>query len=508
MSSNIFEGRFRARGAHSLLRNGLYNMGGQMICIVVGLLTLVFLIRLLGVRGYGVWSLSYAVLALMTVGNGGLGMAAAVFLSEDLARGDRNEAGGTLTFVLSSAALLGIALGLFLWFGSPLIVRPLAAFGSAERGEAGSALRIGGLAIPLLILQRPLFGIEQAFDRYAVANIFDISQSLLANLGLVAVAWVGGRAVAMMKWEVFASAVLLAAHCWFVSGLLRTERLSLQWNGSKARRIFRFSLARWVSNLGSDFLSQGSRWIVGAALGASGLGVYSAITNMTARINSFAGTAVQPLAPALSRDVAASSPLEAPVRQAVHLNALIAVEVGIFLYVLADLVMRVMVPGATGQQGVLALRIAAIICALYSLGAPGNYILFSAGKAWTNAVIVLASSVVSLGLIFLGAWRFGLLGAITGNAGFLGILLMLPLGLREARVATYRYATWIALPLLGLATASFAGVFLEGHFWWRVAFVAIQAGLLMFWFLHEEGGVARLKLGWVNFAQNWSTGRE
>lgn len=508
MSSNIFGEAPGRRGANSMLRNGLYNVGGQTIRVVVALLTLLFLIRLLGLREYGVWSLAFAVVTLMTVGNGGLGMAAAVFLSKDVAQGDRDEASGTLTFVLAGAALLGTGLGLFLWFGSPLIVKPLEAFGSAERMQVDSALQIGALAVPLLILQRPLFGVEQAFDRYAVVNVFEISHSLLANLGLVVVAWLGGRAVGLMKWEVFANAVLLAAHCWFVSGLVRRQSLSLHWNGSKARRIFQFSLARWVSNLGSDFLSQGSRWIVGAVLGASSVGVYSAIINMTSRISSFSGSVVQPLAPGLCRDLATGNPVENHVRQAAHLNAVIAIEAGIFLYVLADWVMRVMVPGAVRPQDILALQTAAIVCALSSLAAPGGFILFSTGWARANAIVAISSAVVSLGLISLGAWRFGLLGAITGNAGTLGLLFMVSLGVRQVGLRLRRYIAWIGAPLLALGAALLVGAVLEGHFWWRAAFVVIQAGLLTLWFLREESGVARLKLGWGNFAQNWGTGRE
>lgn len=491
-----------------LFRNGLYNLGSQTIRGVVALLTIPLLIRFLGIMEYGVWSLAYAVLALMTVGNGGLSIAAAVFLSEDLAVGDRSGAGGTLNFVLAGAALLGLTLGLFLWFGSPMIVRPLAAFGTAERAEAGRALQMAGLVLPLLILQRSLLGIEQACDRYAASNALQIFQSVLANLGLVVVAWFGGHAVAMMKWEVLAYAVVLVAHGWFVFRLARGKRLRLLWSASKAKRIFRFSLATWISSLGSDIFNQWSRWIVGAILGPAALGVYSAITNIAGRINSLAGTAVQPLAPGLSRDLARGNPVEDHVRQAAHLNALIAIEAGIFLYVLADWVMRVMVPGAARPQDILALQIAAVVYALYSLDAPGYFILFSAGGARINATVVISTAVVSLGLISLGAWRFGLLGAITGNAGNLGMLLMVSLGARQVGVRLRRYVAWIGAPLLVLAVALVVGAVFEGHLWWRVVFVVIQAGLLALWFLHEESGAARLKLGWVNFAQNWTTGRE
>lgn len=486
-----------------LLRNGLYNIGGQTIRSVIALLTIPMLIRFLGIREYGVWSLAYAVLASMTLGYGGLGIAAAVFLSRDLGRGGHREAGETLTFVLGSAVLLGVVLGLILWLLGPIIVNPLAAFGTLEREEARRALHIACFGLPLLILQGALVGVEQACDRYAVVNTFQTFQSALGNGGLVLVAWLGGRAAAMMRWQVFAYSVLLAAHGWFVLRLLRGKSLNFQWNASKAARIFGFSLATCGSMFGQDVFRQWSRWIVGALLGAPALGVYAAITDLTGRVNSFAGTAVQPLAPALSLDTARNIPPERRIRQAAHLNALIAIEAGIFLYLLADMVMRVMVPGATSAQDIRGLQIAAIIYALYSINAPSYFILFSAREARTNAAVVLSSAVLSLCLISLGAWRFGLLGAIAGNAGNLGTLMMVIFAMRKVGLTLYRYAAWIAFPLLGMAVALLAGAVLENHFWWRLAFVAIQAGLLMFWFFHQQGGVAKLKVGWARFAQGW-----
>lgn len=504
----LFSGNNEVRRGYSVLRNGLYNVSGQAVRVVIGLLTIPLLVGFLGLGEYGAWSLAYAVLWLMTLGNGGLGVAAAAFLPKDLAGGDRGEVCVTLTFVLGSAVLFGIVMGLLLWFAGPLIARSLVAFGGAERAEAGRALQIAGFGIPLLVLQGPLVGIEQAFDRYAIVNLFQTFQSVLANGGLAVVAWSGGRAVAMMRWEVLVCAALLGAHGWFVSRLLRGKRLGFQWNGNKAKRIFRFSLATWVSSLGSDIFSQWSRWIVGGALGAATLGVYSAITNMTGRINFFAGTAVQPLVPSLGRDRGTNTPTESRVRQAAHLNALIAIEVGVFLYVLADLVMRVMVPGATSPQDILGLQLSAVIYALYSFNAPGYFILFSAGEAWTNALVVLSSAVISLAFIFLGAWRLGLVGAIAGNAGYLTTFLLVSLGLRRVGVTMRRYLAWIRSPLLGLAAALLVGAVLENHFWWRVTFVVIQAGLLVAWFLHEEGGVARLKLGRAELAHGWGTGRK
>ncbi len=389
---------------------------------------------------------------------------------------------------------MSAALGLLLWIAGPLIVRPLAAFGSAERADAGRALQIAGFAVSAFILQRTLVGVEQAFNRYAAINALELCQSLLANAGQVVVAWLGGRTIDMMKWQVFVCTLLLAAHCWVVFWLLRSKGLSFEWSRSKARQIFRYNLATWTATLGSAAFGQCDRFIVGGVLGAPVLGIYSAITNITSKINSFSATAVQPLVPLLSRDVALDAPAQGRIRQATHLNALIAIQAGIILYVLADWVMRVLDPGATAREEILGLQIAAIIYTFYSLNAPGFFILFSFGGARTNAVVTLSSGVVSLALILVGARYFGLLGALAGNAGYLGTFLLVVAGLRKTGITLGRYLHWMAFPLLWLAIALIVGTMLQQHLLWRTVFVIVQAALFMLWSLHDHGKAPGIEL--------------
>lgn len=489
-----------AKEGPSQLRTGLYNVGGQVLRGAIGVLAIPFLIRFLGISEYGVWSLACAFLALMTICEAGFSVAAAVFLSKDLATGDIREAGRTLAFILLSATLLSVAIGLFLWFAGPLLVRPLMAFGRFERGEAGRALQIAGIGAATLILQRTLVGVEQAFNWYGVINALDLAQALLTNFGIVAIAWWGGKTVAMMKWQVLASVLLLVAHAGVVTRLFRNHKLRFAWSGSKGRQIFRYSIATWTATLGTAAFSQCDRLIVGGVLGAPILGIYSAITGLTSKINSFSGTAVQPLVPGLSRDRAMNVPTEARIRQAVHLNAFVAIGSGIFLYVLADWIMRKMIPGTSGPQEILGLQIAAVIYALYSLNAPGFYVLYALGGARTNAGVVLFSGVVSLSLIFLGARYFGLLGALAGNAGYLLTLLLIIYGLKRVGIALRQYLTWVSFPLLGFVAALIVGIASQSLLWLRVAFVVAQAALAVSWFFRgrQELGSTKLEIGQVS----------
>jgi O-antigen/teichoic acid export membrane protein len=486
----------------SPLRNGLFNLGGYVLRGAITVLTIPFLIRFLGISEYGVWSFAYAFLALMTVCEAGLSVAAAVFLSKDLAQNNKREAGETLTFILISSTLLSVALSLLLWFAGPLLARPLTSFGSAERAVAGQALRIAGFAAAILILQRTLVGVEQAFNRYAVSNALDLAQSMLTNVGFLAVARWSGRTVALMQWQVVASVLVLTAHACFVAHLFRNHELRFEWNRRKGRQILRFSLAAWSATLGSAAFSQCDRLIVGGVLGAPLLGVYSAIVGITSKINLFSGTAVQPLVQWLSRDTAMNTSTESRIGQAVHLNALLAIESGIFLFVLADWVMRVMIPGASGSHEILGLQIATVIYVLYSLNAPGHFILFAVGQPRTNAIVTVSGAIASLALIFVGAKYVGLLGALAGNAGYLLLFVLTTAGLKILGIAFRKYVGWIALPVLGLGIAIVLGLLLQEHFWWRVGFVATQAVVFSFWFLHSHADTHSLRFDFGRVSQS------
>jgi O-antigen/teichoic acid export membrane protein len=469
----------------SLFRNGLYNLFGQAIRGIVTLVTLPFLIRFLGIREYGVWSLAYAVLGLTAMSEAGISLSATVFLSRDLCHEDFAEASKTLTFALVSALLLAGVVFLVLWSWGPLLVQLLPAFGAVERAAAARALQVAGFAVPLLILQRTLVGVEQAFNRYAEINALDLLQSLFASAGLVIVAGLGGGAVEMMQWQVLVYVLLLVMHLILVQRLLRGKGLRLGWHGERAKEMLRYSIATWTATLGSAAFTQCDRLIVGGTLGASPLGIYSAVTGITSKINLLSGAAVQPLVPVLSREQQMKVRVFGRIRQAIQLNALIALGAGVLVYVMADWIMHFLVSGPT-RQDILALQIATLVYGLYSLNAPGYYILFSVGEARTNAVVTLLSGMAALALIWLGARYFGLVGALAGNAGYLGTLMLITAGLRKVGMSIRNYLAWLGLPLLCLFAGVIVGIVLQSHPWWRFLFVASQAAILSLWFFRAQ----------------------
>jgi O-antigen/teichoic acid export membrane protein len=260
-------------------------------------------------------------------------------------------------------------------------------------------------------------------------------QAVLIAVGMVGLAWLGGKTVEFMQWQAIIGIAMLIAHLFIVMPLLRPLKLRPSWSVSKSRSIGRYSLLTWISSIGGALFSQGDRIIVGSLLGTNVLGIYAAITNITIQINTLSALPVQPILPLLTalvaKDAIDRSQLYRNLKLAFGVNSIVALGIGAALFASAPFVMNILVSQTPNDETVLAFRIAVIIYALYSLNAVGYYMLFALDAVHISLIINLVSSILSLILIAIMSVRVGLLGSVAGNIGYLLSLLFVPIGLRQ-----------------------------------------------------------------------------
>jgi O-antigen/teichoic acid export membrane protein len=477
-------------GEAQVLKNGFYNAVGAIIRGGVALLTIPLLIRAIGLEEYGLWTLVSAVVGLVGLAEAGLSVSTTVFLSRDLASDDATDISQTLTVAMVAMLLLATFAALLLWLGADTLVGFFPNLTEASRSVAAKACRIGGLVVWARLLQQVLVAVEQAHQRYGVMNIVNTVQATLSSLGLLVVAWLGGRTVEMMQWQAVTSAGILIAHV--VVGFLLLRHLNLRptWNSRKSLAIGRYSLLTWIGSLGGVLFGQCDRLIVGGLLGTSTLGVYAAITNVTGQINGLSAVPVQPLLPILSNLIAKggiNQPiLQQRVRQSFQLNASVALGMGGTLLTLAPFVLRILLPGAIPDEYVLAFRLATIIYTLYSLNAVGYYILFSVNAVKAFMVIQLGSGILSLLMIAAGASVFGLLGASVGNAGYLGTWLFALYGMKKINIAKPVWASWLVFPVTWFFVVVAVSPVIPDKSILEIFALALQSAVLLGWFVTTQ----------------------
>ena len=436
----------------NLLKNGLYNTAAGIIRIGLGLLTIPVLIRLLRVEEYGLWTLAVTVIVIVTLAESGLSLATTMFVSQDVERNDVQGLSQTLTITAGAMLILSVLAGLFLWVFAAPIVGGFTKLQPSQQVVVTEALKLGAVVVWARLLQQVLVGVEQACQRYDLSNAIATLQALALNIGMLVVVLSGGKTVALMQWQIWIAVGGLLAHCWLNWFLLKKFGISINWNPQRGLAIFRYSMMSWLTAMGGVLFSQMDKVIVGAALGASELGIYAAVTNVTNQINVLSALPVQPMMPALSA-LAASDDfdpvlVEERVKQAYLVNSLFALGIGSILLTVAPFLLKLLLGTEPSVTVLLAFRVAVLAYSLYSVNAVGFYLCLGLNAARTCMTIQVAGSLLALGLIWAGTNQFGLLGAMLGNMGFSITWLMNVYGCRLLKIHGYKWLQWLGVPLL------------------------------------------------------------
>lgn len=478
-----------------MLKNGLYNVIGALIRMVLSLLTIPLLIRLIGVEEYGLWTLTSHGDRNCGLAEAGLSISTTVFVSRDLGANDTEGFLQTLTVTLGSMLVLAMLAAIGMWLSAPLVVSFFPYLPLVQQQIAVQAFQLGGVVVWARLLQQVLVGLEQAYQRYGMMNLLNTAQAALINFGIIIIAWRGGRTIAMMQWQVIVSILVLALHIRFGWTLLyQIKNIRPHWNHIRAKEVASYSGMTWMTSLGGTLFGQFDRVIVGALLGTAELGIYAAITNIAVQINALSALPVQPLMPnlaALYLSPGKNLQVVYPkIKRATEINSAVALGLGMVLFALAPLITQFVGIDISDDVNTTLLRTAIIIYTLYSLNAVGYFILFSTNAVKINLIIVLLSGIFSILLITIGAKFAGLSGAIWGNAGYILTLLLNFVGIRELNIKIRHWAMWLYFPVIwfiavmavNVNIATFGQQFVKS-----CLVLTLELTILFVWFMLSQG---------------------
>lgn len=488
-----------------MLKNGLYNFAGSFIRLLLGVLAIPLLIRLLGVEEYGLWMLVSAVMGVVTLAEAGLPISTIALVSRDIGAEDSVGISQTLTVISLSMLVLATIAAAGLWLAAANIVSLFPTLTLAQQAAATQSLQIGGLVVGAQLLQQIIIGVEQAYQQYALSNLCITIQAFLTNTGLLVVAWIGGQTLEMIQWQAITTTFMLALHICLGWSILRGKKIRPRWDSMKARVAIQFSIQAWVASFGSALFSRFDRLLVGGLLGPTVLGVYGAITTITAQINTLSALPVQPLLPALSRSVQGEpgsedsskedqAEIRHQVQQAFQINTILALGMGAGLAVFTPLVIYALLPGTVPAEYHWAFYAATIIYALYSLNAVGYYTLLSVNAVTTCMAVQLAAGVLAMSMIGLLGGSFGLLGAIIGNAGYWLVGLLTYYGMNQLGIRFRMWFSWMQTPFLGFIAVVLVSTFLQDEIISRSILVSVFALFLCWWFVSRQETLPQLTI--------------
>jgi O-antigen/teichoic acid export membrane protein len=284
-----------------LTRNALLNFVSQAGYLLVGVVTIPFIIRGLGVEGFGLLAIAWVAPEYFTFIDLGLGRATTKYVAEALGRGDKEHMPRLAWTAVTVQLLLGCVGGLALVSITPFLTEYILNIPPGLQTEANAMFHLLALSVPPILVSSSFTGILAAAQRFDLVNAvgasFNIANSLLALFGVVYFHWSLSEIVAML---VVSKLLALIAYCGLCiltfPALKRLPRFHL----AELRTLLTFG--RWVtvSSVVVPLLLYLDRFIIGALLTMAAVAYYAIPYEIVTRLWIIPASLVAALFPAFS----------------------------------------------------------------------------------------------------------------------------------------------------------------------------------------------------------------
>lgn len=280
-----------------LTRNSIYNLLGSGLPMLVGIITIPRLVHVLGVDRFGVLALTWVVMGYFSLFDLGLGRALTQIVAQRSGTGDRGELSDIIRTALIMMLLLGLAGGVCLGVGSPLIVGLVLKMSPGLRSEALYAFGLMAFSVPAVTLLAGLRGILEARQRFFETNILRLCMGILTFLG----PWLVSFKTSHLFWVVLSLEVMrygaLLAHYWVC------RRVVLEMNGGGAfqarywKVLIRFGGWMTISNIIGPLMTNLDRFFIGAFVSVSAIAYYVTPFDMVTKVLAVSSALVSVLFP-------------------------------------------------------------------------------------------------------------------------------------------------------------------------------------------------------------------
>jgi O-antigen/teichoic acid export membrane protein len=157
-----------------LAKNVALNFIGQMIPLVIAVLTMPYVIHGLGPERFGILSIAWIVLGYFSMFDLGLGRSTTKFVAEALGKGETERISPIVWTSLISQLVLGIMGGIIWALITPFLVERVLNIPPELIGETRTTLYLLSFSILIIICSISLRGVLEAGQRFDLVNAVSI----------------------------------------------------------------------------------------------------------------------------------------------------------------------------------------------------------------------------------------------------------------------------------------------------------------------------------------------
>lgn len=281
----------------SLAKNSIYNLLGQGLPVLVGIVTIPRLVHALGVDRFGVLTLTWVVMGYFSLFDLGMGRALTQIVAQRSGSGDHKELPDIIRTALSLMLLLGLLGGVCLATASPMIVGRVLKMSPLLHDEALYSFVLMAFSIPAVTLLAGLRGILEARQRFFVINILRLCMGIITFLG----PWLVSFKTVHLFWIVMSLEAMrwgaLFAHYWICRKIVPEMNEAGTFQTRHWKTLLKFGGWMTVSNIISPLMVNMDRFFIGTFLSVSAIAYYATPFDMVTKVLAVSGAIVSVLFP-------------------------------------------------------------------------------------------------------------------------------------------------------------------------------------------------------------------
>ena len=397
--------------SRKVAHNALWNVGGQLVTLGVGLAALPILLHALGAARLGVFTLALGLIGFSGLFDLGLSRALTQTVSSSLGQGrSRAQVAALVWRVIGLLAGFGALWLVALWWAAPFLVDRLLSLSGEMARETLFGLRALALSIPFALAATGAMGTLEGLQQFRLLSLWRMPMSLL-QFGLpVSVALIRPD----VGWVIAALAATRVA--WMLLWLTQLQRLLPREPGvSSSRADLRHALhfGGWlsVSNLIGPLMVYADRFYLASLFPPAIVAYYTVPFDTATRVTSLPQTAMNALFPALAEGRAQPGATTRLLALAIRAVIVLVLPVVLVAAVFAHFLLSVWLNTQFADAATPVLQLLLLGIFLNSAAHLPYALLQAHGRSDLTAKLHLLELPVFAVLLVAGVHRYGITGA-------------------------------------------------------------------------------------------------
>ena len=405
-------------------KNSIYNIFGTVVPMLIIVLTTPFYVKMLGVTGYGVWTLSSSLLGFVGILNLGFGDAILKFIPEYRTL---NKVDAllklllTISYVYTIVGILGV-LVLFL-LADTFVLNVFKIVPDAVE-PAKQIFKINALLILPTLLRVFYVSIPKAFHKFKYSMVLNVFFYIIFYIGSGVVLYLTKDLLFFLGANVLASFLSLIPGYYYTKKLIPEYTVIPRFDFDTFKKIFHFGSYTMITSIAGILILYTGNTLVGMLLGATAVTFYSIPFKFSKQLMTIPGMISQVFTPIASElnTRNKSDELARTFVNASVLNAILTLGMGAVVFTVAQDILTIWMGYEYALKTYKLLQILIIIFTISSLNVMNFQFLNGLGRPDINAAYISISVVLIVALTILLTPKWGVIGAGVSMTGYWFVL--------------------------------------------------------------------------------------